>query len=185
MQKKLKKKITSRTAVILPVHFAGLPCKMNEISEICNKHRLNIIEDAAHAAGSEYQKKKIGSHGDIVCFSFHPVKNLAMPTGGIISLNHKNYRKMRKILEAARWCGITDRKGAMYDVKSLGNNYYMNEFSAAIGLAQLKKLNKMNEIRKLNWSLKSRKTGGYGQKSKAKKEKIYFMEEYISEFLVF
>ena len=146
--KKIEKKITSRTAVILPVHFAGLPCKMNEISEICNKHRLNIIEDAAHAAGSEYQKKKIGSHGDAVCFSFHPVKNLAMPTGGIISLNHKNYRKMRKILEAARWCGITDRKGAIYDVKSLGNNYYMNEFSAAIGLTQLKKLNKMNKIRK-------------------------------------
>ena len=83
-----------------------------------------------------------------VCFSFHPIKNLAMPTGGLISINDKNYGKIRKLLSAGRWCGITDRKETSYDIKKIGNNYYMNELSAAIGLVQLKKLNKLNSIRK-------------------------------------
>ena len=144
----IKKNINKKTAMILPTHFAGLPSNLKEISKISQENNLTTIEDAAHAAGSRYNSKRIGSHSDVVCFSFHPVKNLSMPTGGLISLNHKNHRKMRKILEASRWCGITDRKDQFYDVKSLGNNYYMNEFSAAIGLIQLKKLDKMNKIRK-------------------------------------
>jgi len=109
---------------------------------------LIIIEDAAHAAGATYNKKKIGSHGTAVCFSFHPVKNLAMPTGGLISINHKNHKQFRKILLGRRWCGITDRRGSEYDVKELGWNYYMNEFSAVIGLMQLKKLDRLNNARK-------------------------------------
>tara|TARA_B100000749_G_scaffold263711_1_gene237526 strand:- start:445 stop:1008 length:564 start_codon:yes stop_codon:yes gene_type:complete len=83
-----------------------------------------------------------------VCFSFHPIKNLAMPTGGLISINDKNHKKSRELLLARRWCGITDRRGTKYDVKEIGNNYYMNEFSAAIGLTQLKKLDKLNSIRR-------------------------------------
>ena len=71
-----------------------------------------------------------------------------MPTGGLISINHKNHKQFRKILLARRWCGITDRIDSEYDVKELGWNYYMNEFSAVIGLAQLKKLDKLNNIRK-------------------------------------
>ena len=78
-----------------------------------------------------------------VCFSFHPIKNLAMPTGGLISINDKNYKKIGELLSARRWCGITDRKNTLYDVKEIGNNYYMNEFSAAIGLVQLEKINKL------------------------------------------
>jgi len=144
----IKKSITSKTKVILPVHFAGMPCNMKEILKICKNYNLNLIEDAAHAAGSKFEKKRIGSHGMAVCFSFHPVKNLAMPTGGLISLNHSNYKKMRETLLSRRWCGITNRKGTMYDIKEIGNNYYMNEFSAAIGITQLKKLDKMNSIRR-------------------------------------
>ena len=146
--KQIKRSITSKTKVILPVHFAGMPCNMKEILKICKNYNLNLIEDAAHAAGSKFEKKRIGSHGMAVCFSFHPVKNLAMPTGGLISLNHSNYKKMRETLLSRRWCGITNRKGTMYDIKEIGNNYYMNEFSAAIGITQLKKLDKMNSIRR-------------------------------------
>ena len=109
---------------------------------------MTIIEDAAHATGATYNKKKVGSHGTAVCFSFHPVKNVAMPTGGLISINHKNHKQFRKILLARRWCGITDRIGSEYDVKELGWNYYMNEFSAIIGLAQLKKLDRLNNVRR-------------------------------------
>ena len=107
-----------------------------------------IIEDAAHACGSEFNGKKIGGHGDLVCFSFHPVKNLAMPTGGLISINNRNYKKMTEDLKSKRWCGISNRKHADYDVNKIGWNFYMNEFSAAIGLVQLEKIQKMNNIRK-------------------------------------
>ena len=144
----IQKLITARTTAILPVHFGGFPCNLKDIENIAEKHNLIIIEDAAHAAGATYNKKKIGSHGTAVCVSFHPVKNLAMPTGGLISINHKNHKQFKKTLLARRWCGITDRIGSEYNVKELGWNYYMNEFSAVIGLAQLKKLNRLNNIRK-------------------------------------
>jgi len=144
------KAITKNTKLILPVHFAGMPCNMDRINQISKKYNLLLMEDAAHATGSTYNNKKIGVHGTAVCFSFHPVKNLAMPTGGLIALNHSQSKKFRKILEAKRWCGITDRVGSDYDVKDMGWNYYMNEFSAAIGLIQLKKIDKMNKIRQKN-----------------------------------
>ena len=119
-----------------------------KINSLSKKYNLKIIEDAAHATGASYKNKKIGSHSMGVCFSFHPIKNLAMPTGGLISINDKNHEKIRELLSARRWCGITDRKNTLYDVKEIGNNYYMNELSAAIGLTQLKKLDKLNSIRK-------------------------------------
>ena len=142
----LKSAITDKTKIILPVHFGGLSCEMDKIKSIAKKNNLKIIEDAAHAAGSKYKNAKIGSHGNAVCFSFHPVKNLAMPTGGLIAINEKNYKKIRESLLAKRWCGITNRNGVNYDVKQIGNNYYMSEFSAAIGLVQLKKLDTLNNI---------------------------------------
>jgi dTDP-4-amino-4,6-dideoxygalactose transaminase len=145
---KIKHVISKKTAAIIPVHFGGMPCKLNEIHEISKTHKLHVIEDAAHAVGTKFNRKKIGTHSNVVCFSFHPVKNLAMPTGGLISINDKNHKKLRDVLFSRRWCGITNRHGTDYDVKELGWNYYMNEFSAAIGLEQLKKLEKLNKIRK-------------------------------------
>ena len=148
--KKISNLISRKTKIILPVHFGGISSNLTEISKICKDNKINLIEDAAHATGTIYKNNKIGSHGDLVCFSFHPVKNLAMPTGGLISINSNDHNKISKILKEKRWCGITNRKGVDYDVKSIGWNYYMNEFSAAIGLVQLKKINKMNKIREKN-----------------------------------
>ena len=144
---KVLEKISNKTKIILPVHFAGIPANLKKLKKISKDYNLILIDDAAHACGASYGGKKIGSINEFSCFSFHPVKNLAMPTGGLISLNHKNYKKLKKNLESKRWCGITDRKDLKYDVKELGWNYYMNEFSAAIGLMQLKKLDKMNKRR--------------------------------------
>tara|TARA_B110000438_G_scaffold111952_1_gene109859 strand:- start:1785 stop:2867 length:1083 start_codon:yes stop_codon:yes gene_type:complete len=146
--KEIKKLISKKTKMILPVDYAGLPANLHGIKKICKQNNLHLIEDAAHASGSIYQNKMIGSHSDLVCFSFHPVKNLAMPTGGLISINTKNYKKISTILKEKRWCGISNRKGVNYDIKNIGWNYYMNEFSAAIGIVQLKKLNRLNKIRK-------------------------------------
>ena len=146
--KKILDSITNKTKIILPVHFGGYSSNLTEISKICKKHKIHLIEDAAHATGSSYKNKKIGNYGELVCFSFHPVKNLAMPTGGLISINSKNDKKIVKRLKEKRWCGITNRNGVNYDVKNLGWNYYMNEFSAAIGLEQLKKIEFTNNKRK-------------------------------------
>ena len=144
----IKKSISKKSIMILPVHFAGMPANVQKIKEIATENKLRLIEDAAHAVGTTYNHKKIGSHGDLVCFSFHPVKNLAMPTGGIVTINTKNSEKITKDLKEKRWCGITNRKGTDYDVKQIGWNYYMNEFSAAIGLEQLKKLDELNKQRR-------------------------------------
>ena len=146
---KIKQAVSKNTTAIIPVHFGGMPCNLDRIHDVAKSFNLDIIEDAAHAVGSTWKNfEKIGTHGSAVCFSFHPVKNLAMPTGGLISLNHKNHKKFKKILNSRRWCGITDRKNTDYDVKEIGWNYYMNEFSAVIGLQQLKKLDKLNKLRK-------------------------------------
>jgi perosamine synthetase len=146
--KKVEEAITKKTRVILPVHYAGIPCDLDKLNKIKKKYNLKIVEDAAHASGSSYKNKKIGSHGDAVCFSFHPAKNLAMPSGGLISINSTNTKKFKKILDSKRWVGISNRVGSKYDVTDIGWNYYMNEFSAVIGIEQLKKLESANLKRK-------------------------------------
>jgi len=144
----VKSNIKKDTKVILPVHFGGMPAELNSLKKICSEFECNLIEDAAHAAGATYKNKRIGTDGNAVCFSFHPVKNLAMPTGGIIALNGSNSKKRKEVLKIRRWCGITQRKGTSYDISEIGWNMYMNEFSASIGLAQLSKLNILNNKRK-------------------------------------
>ena len=144
----IKKSITSKTKVILPVHFGGIAANIDEIQSLCEEYNIMLIEDAAHASGTSYKNKKIGTHGTAVCFSFHPVKNLAMPGGGAITLNGKNSKKQKEVLKSLRWCGISNRKDTKYDVSRLGWNYYMNEFSAALGIVQLKKLDILNNKRR-------------------------------------
>ena len=143
----IKKNISKKTAAVIPVHFGGISSNLKKISEICKSNSIIPIEDAAHAIGTKYQSKFIGSHSNFVCFSFHPTKNLPTPSGGAISINTKNWKIDSKILSSKRWCGISNRKNKLYDVNILGWNYYMNEFSAGIGNSQLKKLNK-NVIRR-------------------------------------
>ena len=145
---KIEKLITKRTKAILPVHFGGMPCDLEKILKISKKFGLKVIEDAAHATGAVYNKKLIGNHGFAVCFSFHPIKNLGMPTGGLIAINDRNHKQLRRKIESRRWCGISNRHDDKYEINEVGDNYYMNEFSAAIGIEQLKKLKKMNSIRK-------------------------------------
>ena len=113
---------------------------------ITTNHDIHVVEDAAHACGATLDGKRIGSHSELVCFSFHPVKNLSMPTGGAISINAN--QDVKSILTSLRWCGITNRNDSYYDVDKVGFNYYMNEISAAIGLIQLRRLNQMNTIRR-------------------------------------
>tara|TARA_Y100000590_G_scaffold251859_1_gene282814 strand:- start:6071 stop:7156 length:1086 start_codon:yes stop_codon:yes gene_type:complete len=146
----VKKSITKKTKLILPVHLGGISCDMKSLKSICKNNSLYLVEDAAHATGTKFNGKIIGQHGDAVCFSFHPIKNLAMPSGGAVTLNHSDWKNDELKLKSRRWCGISNRKDVNYNVKELGWNYYMNEFEASIGLIQLNKLHKNNLKRKLN-----------------------------------
>lgn len=143
----VERKITKNTKVIVPVHFGGYPSNMYKITKLAKKNHIHIVEDAAHACGSRYNSKMIGSISDLTCFSFHPVKNLSMPKGGAITLNSKKSISIKKKLNSFRWCGIDNRRGSSYDITSLGYNYYMDEISASIGIEQLKKLDSLNSRR--------------------------------------
>jgi len=137
-----EKKITKNSAVVIPVHIGGMPCNLKQIHKLARDYKIHVVEDAAHACGSSYNGKRIGSHSELVCFSFHPVKNLSMPMGGAISLNSSLHKI--ESLNSLRWCGISKRKGPTYDIDSAGWNYYMNEISASIGLVQLNRIKKLN-----------------------------------------
>jgi len=145
----IKRKITPETKAIIPVHYGGHPCEMEEIRNLAKEHNLYLIEDAAHACGAEYKGKKAGTLGDMGCFSFHAVKNLATGDGGMITTNDKEaHEKLLKL----RWLGINkstyqrESKGYnwYYEVEDVGFKMHMNDITAAIGLVQLEKLEKMN-----------------------------------------
>ncbi len=147
------RKITSRTRAVIPVHYGGRPVDMDALREVCGD--IPIIEDAAHACGSNYKGKKVGTLGDIGCFSFQAVKNLAVGDGGALTLNNQ---KMAERAKRLRWLGIDkgtwDRTGAdqsywwEYFVDEIGLKCHMNDISAAIGLVQLTKLDEMNARRR-------------------------------------
>ena len=147
----IKKKITSKTKAILPVHFAGFPCDMPEIYKIAKNNGLKIIEDACHALGAEYKHNskwiKVGSckHSDMTVFSFHPVKHITTGEGGAVTTNN---RKLYEKLCMLRTHGIyknkkmSKEKGLWYyEMRALGYNYRITDFQCALGLSQLKKLN--------------------------------------------
>lgn len=136
----VEKAITKKTSVICPVHFGGVPSEISLLKKICKEKNLKLVEDAALAMGSIYDGKKIGQHSDFVCFSFHPVKILSAPKGGMIAINSKNSKSVKNKLYALRNSGISCNGKS---VNSLGWNAYMNEFSAAICIEQLKKIKKI------------------------------------------
>lgn len=149
----IRKKITPKTKAIIPVHFAGQPCDMDEIHEVAREHRLIVIEDAAHALGAEYKGRKIGGLSDMTTFSFHPVKHITTGEGGMITTNDPAlYEKLLLF----RSHGITRDRGRMekdeglwyYEMQELGYNYRMTDFQAALGISQLGKCDKFIELRR-------------------------------------
>lgn len=147
----IKTKVTEKTKAIIPVHFAGQSCDMEEIYNIAKQNNLLVIEDAAHAIGSEYKGTKVGScrYSDMTVFSFHPVKTITTAEGGAVTTNSKElYDK----LCALRAHGM-HKDGEMqntweYEMRELGYNYRMTEMQAALGITQLGKLDKFKQRRR-------------------------------------
>jgi dTDP-4-amino-4,6-dideoxygalactose transaminase len=151
--KEIRKKISPKTKAIIPVHLFGLPCKMDEINEIAKENNLKVIEDAAHALGSEFKGKKIGSLGNCTCFSFYPTKNITTIEGGMITTDDGDIANKARILghhgqSLGAWQRYSSKYGGeTYEVVYPGFKYNMPDVSAALGLHQLKKLERFLKIR--------------------------------------
>jgi len=146
--------ITPRTKAIIPVHYGGLACDLDAIKKIADQHNLVIIEDAAHAIGTEYKNRKVGSSGTFACFSFYATKNITTGEGGmVVTDNEKLAEKMRVlsmygISDARRiWKRYTPRGSWYYDIQELGFKYNMMDIQAALGLHQLRRLDSFIERR--------------------------------------
>ncbi len=149
----LAKKGNKLPKVIIPVHLAGYSCEMKEIYSLSKKYGFKIIEDASHGIGGIYNKMKIGScyYSDIAIFSFHPVKIITSGEGGVAMTNNKKLMEKMKLF---REHGInknfnTNKKPWYYQQQDLGFNYRMSDIHAALGLSQLKKINKFIKRRNL------------------------------------
>jgi perosamine synthetase len=145
----VRKKITKRTKAILPVHYRGIPCDMDEIHALAEKNKFYVVEDAAHAFGSSYKGKKIGSFGDIACFSFDPIKNITCGEGGAVvfqddTLLEKIQQKRILGIDKDTWSRYRNERSWFYDVVTQGYRYHMSNISAAVGLVQLRKYERMN-----------------------------------------
>ncbi len=144
---KIREKITEKTKAIIAVDYAGQSVKSDEIRKICDENKLVFIEDAAHAIATEYKGVRVGNVADITCFSFHPVKTITGGEGGAVLTNNQEY--YQNVLKA-RSHGIVRSPEEMenknpegpwyYEMTSLGYNYRMTDFQAALIMSQMKKL---------------------------------------------
>ena len=149
----VKRRITPKTKAIMPVHYCGNSCDMDALLSIGKEHNVLIIEDAAHAFGSSYKGKKIGSFGDVTCFSFDPIKNITCGEGGAVVLSDdtvaEDIRRKRILgIDKDTWHRYKNERSWFYEVTTQGYRYHMSNINAAIGLAQLTKLNKFIEKKK-------------------------------------
>ena len=155
----------TKISTVVPVHYAGLPCDMKKIHEVCKEKSISIIEDAAHALGATYDSgEKVGSctYSDLTVFSFHPVKSITTGEGGMVTTNNEElYNKLLKLRTHGiqrkadnfqnKILGYTDGKPNLwfYEMDSLGYHYRLTEIQAMLGYSQMKKIDKFMKKRKV------------------------------------
>ncbi len=142
---KAEELITEKTKAIIPLHFAGIPCDQDGVYKIAKKHNLRVIEDAMHAFGTTIDNKKIGSYGDLTCFSFDPVKIVTSIDGGcVITNNSEELEKLRHYRLLGVDKDTTERyknkRAWDYDVVSEGFRYHLTNILASIGISQLERI---------------------------------------------
>ncbi len=151
--KSIEAKITDKTKAVIPVHWGGYPCDMDEINEIAQRHNLIVIEDAAHALGATYKGRPIGAISDFTCFSFQAIKHITTGDGGALCC--KNDEDVRHAF-TRRWFGINRLNSQpsilgerVYDIETVGYKYHMNDYAAALGLANLEGFSERLRRRKM------------------------------------
>ncbi len=151
----IEERITKNTKAIMPVHIYGHPCDMDPILHIAKKYRLKVIEDAAEAHGAEYKKKKCGSFGDISCFSFYANKIISTGEGGMVLMDKKEYMELAKLF---RNLGFDKERKYIHEI--LAKNYRMTNLQAALGVAQVKNIQKLLRIKRRNGAYYTKKLQG-------------------------
>lgn len=151
----IERRIGPQTKAIMPVHYAGVPCRMDEILDIAKRHNLPVIEDAATAAGSAYKERMVGSLGDLTVFSFYPVKNMTTGQGGMVTTNDAELAAQVSALrnhglDSNAWKRYSSEANRLfYTMNQPGFNYGMFDLLASIGLGQLKRLPAFNQKRRV------------------------------------
>ena len=149
----IKKNITKKTKAIIPVHIYGQVCNIEDILDVAKDNNLKVIEDCAHAVGTFHKSKHVGTLGNTGCFSFYPTKNITTAEGGMVITNsEKIAEKVRQLRNHGMTKSLKSRYSSEYpwifDIKQSGYNYRLDEIRAALGITQLKRIKKINELRK-------------------------------------
>lgn len=149
---RIEEAITPKTKAIMPVHYAGQPCEMSEIIRIAKRHNLLVIEDAAHAIAAKYKGKRVGTIGDITCFSFYATKNLVTGEGGMVATDNEKLAKKIRVLSLHgmsrdAWKRYSAAGSWYYEVIYPGYKYNMTDIQASLGLHQLRKLTRLQKRR--------------------------------------
>jgi perosamine synthetase len=149
----IEKAITPKTKAIIPVHYGGQPCDLDEINEIAKTHNLKVLEDAAHSLPATYKGKKIGTISDVTCFSFYATKTLSTGEGGMICTNDQEIAERCAIMRLHginrdAWKRYSEAGSWYYEVVAPGYKYNFTDLQASLGLPQLKKVDAMWEWRK-------------------------------------
>jgi dTDP-4-amino-4,6-dideoxygalactose transaminase len=151
----VESRITPRTRAVLAVHYAGFPCAMDALGDLCRRHGLHLVEDAAHAPGARYRGRSCGTFGAFGCFSFFSNKNLSVGEGGMLVTGAEDLEQKARYLRSHGMTTLTlDRhqgRAVTYDVAQPGLNYRIDEIRAAIGCVQLEKLPAANKRRGELW----------------------------------
>jgi dTDP-4-amino-4,6-dideoxygalactose transaminase len=136
--------ITEKTRAILVMHYGGFPCDMDRILDLARNHRLRVVEDACHGPLSEYRGRKLGTMGDIGCFSFFSNKNISIGEGGMLVTGDPEFAKQARLLRSHGMTTLSYQRASghstRYDVVASGYNYRMDDIHAALGIVQLGKL---------------------------------------------
>ena len=149
----IKKNITKKTKAIIPVHIYGQVCNIDEILDVAKDNNLKVIEDCAHAVGTFHKSKHVGTLGSTGCFSFYPTKNITTAEGGMVITNSKQIAdKVRQLRSHGMTKSLQNRYSSEYpwifDILQPGYNYRLDEIRAALGITQLKRIKKINDLRK-------------------------------------
>ena len=139
------RRVTARTRAIMPVHYGGAACEMDELLPAARERNLRVVEDAAHAFGSAYKGRKVGTLGDVTCFSFDPVKNITCGEGGAVATDSDDLARRVRLkrmlgITPDAWSRRDEKQPWFYSVVTPGYRYHLSNLNAAIGLQQLQRL---------------------------------------------
>jgi dTDP-4-amino-4,6-dideoxygalactose transaminase len=160
----VEKKVSDKTRAILPVHFAGRPCEMDQLMAFARRHQLRVVEDAAHAIESTYKGRPIGTIGDLGCFSFYVTKNITTVEGGMVVTDQEELASQIKRLALHgltqdAWQRFADEGFKHYEVVCAGFKYNMTDIQASIGIHQLEKIETKAQRRREIWEIYNQSFG--------------------------